>query len=91
MRIRLDYITNSSSSSYLISVSNEQKLSESERAILNFILNAEDEYESEKAELIENNNKKIYRKEIDYESGLGNLLDKFPKDKVDFKIDDDYC
>lgn len=90
MKSRLDFVTNSSSTSYLISVSDESGLSESERAILEFILNIEDDYDSEQAELLsENDNKRIYRKLIGYNSDLEKLLDKFSK--ISYREDDDYC
>lgn len=90
MKSRLDFVTNSSSTNYLISVSDESGLSESERAILEFILNIEDDYDSEQAELLsENDNKRIYRKLIGYNSDLEKLLDKFSK--ISYREDDDYC
>ena len=90
MNSRLYFVTNSSSTSYLISVSDESGLSESERAILEFILNIEDDYDSKQAELLlENDNKRIYRKQIGYNSDLEKLLDKFSK--ISYREDDDYC
>ena len=90
MKSRLYFVTNSSSTSYLISVSDESGLSESERAILEFILNIEDDYDSKQAELLlENDNKRIYRKQIGYNSDLEKLLDKFSK--ISYREDDDYC
>ena len=86
MRMRRDFITNSSSSSYIISVK-DNELTKSERAILDFILSVEDEPDSEEAEMLKKlpeSNETIYQKYIDYSSGLEEILDKFPKDKVTY-------
>lgn len=93
MKIRLDYITNSSSSIFIISVCNYSKWNDSERAILEFLLALEDKPDSEKAYLLEELpelNRLVYSKNIDYDSGLRKLLDKFPKDKLTYYISDDY-
>lgn len=84
MKVRVDFITNSSSSSYLIKIK-EDKLTESERAILKFILSVVDEADSEEAELVKEvpeSKETIYQKYIDYSSGLEEVLDKFDKEKV---------